>query len=355
MKGLILSGGAGTRLRPLTHTSAKQLIPVANKPILFYGIEALANVGIKEIGMIVGDTRAEVMKEVGDGSRWKVKITYIEQEAPLGLAHAVKIAKPYLKDEPFIMYLGDNILREGIPGFVESFEKNKPNALILLTKVSNPEQFGVAEVSKEGKVLKLVEKPKEPKSNLALVGVYLFDSNIFKAVEGIKPSWRGELEITDAIQWLLDHGYKVESHEVTGWWKDTCKPEDILAANLLVLEEIETRISGKIDKASDVSGRLIIEKDAEVVNSTIRGPVIIGERSKIIDSYLGPFTSIGYGVKIESSEIEHSIVMEECEIINIKGRIDESLIGRGVKISSRATKPSSHKFVLGDRSDIVLA
>ncbi len=355
MKGLILSGGAGTRLRPLTYTGAKQLIPIANKPTLFYAIEAIRDAGITDIGIVVGETVKEIKSAIGNGEAFDVKITYIGQEAPLGLAHAVKISKEFLGDSPFVMFLGDNILKEGISDFVEAFKKSKPNALILLTRIEHPEQFGVVELDKDGKIIKLTEKPKEPKSNLALVGVYIFDSNIFAAVEDIKPSFRGELEITDAIQWLIDNEYKVEHHEVSGWWKDTGKPEDILAANLLVLEDIEGKIEGKIDRSSDISGRVIIEKDAQIIESTIRGPVIIGSGTKIVKSYIGPFTSVGRGVLIESSEIEHSIVMEESEILNIKGRIDESLIGKGVKLTSRLAKPSSHKFVLGDRSNITLA
>ena len=355
MKGLILSGGFGTRLRPLTHTSAKQLIPVANKPILHYAIEALKRSGIKDIGIVVGDTRQEIKSAIGSGKDFGVKITYIEQEKPLGLAHAVKISKKFIKDESFVMYLGDNILKDGIFEFVETFRNKKSNANILLTRVPHPEHFGVAELDRSGKVVKLTEKPKNPKSNLALVGIYIFDKNIFKAVEKIKPSSRNELEITDAIQWLIDNGFTVESHEVSGWWKDTGKPEDILEANQLVLEDIEGKIEGKVDKDTEISGRVVIEKGAEIVKSQLRGPLIIGAGSKIIRSYIGPFTSIGNSARIESSEIEHSIILPESEIIGIQGRIDQSLIGRGVKIVSRRTKPSTHRFILGDRSDITLA
>lgn len=355
MKGLILSGGFGTRLRPLTHTSAKQLIPVANKPILFYAIEAVRDAGIKDIGIVVGDTKEEIKEAIGTGKNFGVKITYIEQEAPLGLAHAVKISKGFLRNEPFVMYLGDNILKEGIKEFVEAFKKKKSNALILLSRVPHPEYFGVADLDKSGKVVKLTEKPKSPKSNLALVGVYIFDKNIFKAVQNIKPSRRKELEITDAIQWLINKGLTVESHEVSGWWKDTGKPEDILEANQLVLEDIESKIQGKIDKETEITGRVIIEKGAEVKRSQLRGPLIIGKGSRVINSYIGPFTSISYSVKVDSSEVEHSIILEESEIVGIQGRIDQSLIGKGVKIISRRTKPSTHKFVLGDRSDITLA
>nr|MBC8359156.1 glucose-1-phosphate thymidylyltransferase [Candidatus Aminicenantes bacterium] len=291
MKGLILSGGKGTRLRPLTFTQAKQLVPVANKPILFYGIEALKEAGIKKIGIVVGDTRKEIKEVAGDGRRWGVQISYIEQEAPLGLAHAVRISEGFLGDEPFVMYLGDNILKSGIKSLVEEFKKKRPNSLILLTEVPDPQMFGVAEL-KDGKVVRLVEKPKKPMSNLALVGVYMFDSHIFEAVNAIKPSWRNELEITDAIQYLVEHGYEVHPHLVTGWWKDTGKIEDILEANRLILESIEGKTQGKVDEASKINGQVIIEEGVIVQNSIIRGPAIIGAETEIIDSYIGPFTSI---------------------------------------------------------------
>lgn len=351
MKALILSGGEGTRLRPITYTSAKQLIPVANKPILFYGIEAIKEAGITDFGIVVGSTGEEIRKAVGDGSKWGIKVIYIEQEAPLGLAHAVKISEPFLKDEPFIMYLGDNLLKEGVAEFVEKFKNDTPNALILLTRVSNPQAFGVAELDKEGRVKRLVEKPKQPKSNLALVGVYLFDRNIFKAVNDIKPSWRGELEITDAIQYLLDHNYTVESYEVGGWWKDTGKPEDVLSANRLVLETIERSIKGEIVN-SRVDGRVRVGKGTRIINSLVRGPAIIGENTLIINSYIGPFTSVNDEVRIENSEIENSIVMKKSFIRDLEKRIDESLIGRETRISRAVGKPNVHKFILGERSQI---
>lgn len=351
MKALILSGGKGTRLRPITYTGAKQLIPVANKPILFYGIEAIKEAGINDFGVIVGDTKEEIKEAIGDGSKWKIKVTYIEQEAPLGLAHAVKIAEDYLEDTPFVMYLGDNILKEGVKGFVQKFKDKNPNALILLTSVSNPESFGVAELDELSRVKKLVEKPKNPKSNLALVGVYLFDKNIFKAVKAIKPSWRNELEITDAIQWLLNKGYTVESHKVSGWWKDTGKPEDVLSANRLILESIEKDIKGELID-STIEGKVIIEEGAKVIKSTIRGPVIIGENTKIINSYIGPFTSVNSEVIIERSEIENSIVMKKSIIKNLERRIDESLIGREVKIFASSRKPMVNRFILGERSKV---
>lgn len=351
MKGLILSGGKGTRLRPLTFTQAKQLVPVANKPVLFYGIEALKEAGIQKIGIVVGETKDEIKEAVGDGTRWGIEISYIEQEEPLGLAHAVLISEKFLGQEPFVMYLGDNILKSGITTLVEEFSKGKPNSLILLTEVPNPQMFGVAEL-RGGKVVKLVEKPKQPASNLALVGVYMFDSHIFEAAKAIKPSWRNELEITDAIQYLVEHGYEVHPHIVSGWWKDTGKIEDILDANRLILETISSQIQGKIDSGSKINGKVILEKDVLVQKSIIRGPAIIGAETEIIDSYIGPFTSIQRKCKIIRTEIEHSIIMEGSEIMDVGSRIDESLIGREVKIYKCPPKPSAYRFMVGDKSEI---
>jgi len=351
MKGLILSGGKGTRLRPLTFTQAKQLVPVANKPVLFYGIEALLEAGITDVGIIVGETKDEIKAAVGDGSRWGIHITYIEQEAPLGLAHAVKTARPFLGDESFVMYLGDNILKSGIRSLVEEFERKKPHSLILLTEVPNPHMFGVAEL-REGKVVRLVEKPKEPVSNLALVGVYMFDAHIFEAIQAIKPSWRNELEITDAIQYLVEHGYTVHPHLVTGWWKDTGKIEDILDANRLILESLKGKIEGDVDAASKINGRVVLEPKVRVRNSIIRGPAVIGENTEITDSYIGPFTSIQSNCRIQQTEIEHSIVLSGSEIRDVGSRIDESLIGRDVKIYKCPPKPSAYRFMVGDQSEI---
>lgn len=351
MKGLILSGGKGTRLRPLTYTHAKQLVPVANKPVLFYGIEALKEAGISEIGIIVGDTKEEIKQATGDGSHWDLNITYIEQAAPLGLAHAVKISEEFLREEPFVMYLGDNILKSGITSLVEEFQQKKPNSLILLTEVANPHMFGVAELE-DGRVVRLVEKPKKPASNLALVGVYMFDAHIFEAVKAIKPSWRNELEITDAIQYLVEHGYEVQPHLVTGWWKDTGKIEDILEANRLILETISGSNLGNVDDTSRINGQVVIEQGVVVKNSIIRGPAIIGEKSEISDSYIGPFTSIQNNCKIIHTEIENSIVLEKSEIVEVGGRIDESLIGREVKIFKCPSKPSVYRFMVGDKSEI---
>ncbi len=351
MKGLILSGGKGTRLRPLTHTSAKQLIPVANKPVLFYGIEAIRDSGIDDIGIVVGDTRREIIEAVGDGSRWGVKITYIHQEEPLGLAHAVLVAEDFLAGSPFVMYLGDNLIKDGIAPLVEEFGKKKPNAMILLAKVPNPSQFGVAELEAE-RVVRLVEKPKRPKSDLALVGVYLFDSNVMKAAKSIKPSGRDELEITDAIQWLVDSEYNVLSHEVTGWWKDTGKLEDLLEANRMLLDDLETRMDGEIDSDSEAYFKVKVEKGAKIKNSTLRGPAIIGEGAHVTDSFIGPFTSVAPGSKITGSEVEHSILLEDCVVNNIKYRIVDSLIGRNAEVSDSLLKPKAYRFVLGDNSKV---
>ncbi len=351
MKGLILSGGKGTRLRPLTFTQAKQLVPVANKPVLFYGIEALKEAGIKEIAIIVGDTKDDIQGAVGNGDQWGIRISYIEQDEPLGLAHAVMISEDFLGKEPFVMYLGDNILKNGIKSLVEDFRKKKPNSQILLTEVPNPQIFGVAEL-KDGKVVRLVEKPKEPMSNLALVGVYMFDFHVFEAVKAIKPSWRNELEITDAIQYLVDQGYEVQPHIVKDWWKDTGKIEDILDANRLILESIENKNEGFVDKYSKINGQVVLEKDVHVERSILRGPSIIGEGCNIVDSYIGPFSSIQKNCRIINSEIECSIVMEDSEIRDVGSRIDESLIGRGASIARCPPKPSVYRFIVGDKSKI---
>jgi len=348
LKGLILSGGTGSRLRPITHTSAKQLVPVANKPVLFYGIESLRDAGITDIGIVVGDTAAEIEAAVGNGSRWGVKITYIPQEAPLGLAHAVLTAEDFLDDSNFVMYLGDNLLRDGIKDLVDSFVKNAPDALILLQEVPNPEAYGVAEVE-DGQVVRLVEKPEKPKSNLALVGIYMFTPAIHKCTKAIKPSPRGELEITDAIQCLIDEGKRVEPHVVQGWWKDTGKLEDMLEANRLILDALDTDIRGEVIN-SKIHGRVIIEEGASVNNCTIRGPVIIGERTVVHDCYIGPYTSIYSDAEIRNSEIEHSIILEQSKVLDLRGRMEGSLIGKNVEIVRLDTKPKAYRFMVGDNS-----
>jgi glucose-1-phosphate thymidylyltransferase len=352
MKGLILSGGRGTRLRPITFTSAKQLVPIANKPILFYGIEALAASGITEIGIVVGDTRQEIRDAVGDGSRFGVSVTYIEQEAPLGLAHAVLVSESFLGSDPFCMYLGDNLIRERLAPLVTRFREEKPNSQILLASVPNPNQFGVAEL-RHGQVVRLVEKPKIPPSNLALVGVYMFDATIFDAVKAIRPSARGELEITDAIQWLIDHGHLVRPHVIEGWWKDTGRLEDMLEANRIILDTLMPRTDGLVEE-SETLGKVVVEAGARILRSTVRGPAIIGKGALIENAYIGPFTSIGDGVVVRSSEIEHSILLEGASVSDVGGRIESSLIGRNVSIYRTESKPRSFNFMLGDRSEVGL-
>src|SRR5688572_3965492 len=351
MKGLILSGGKGTRLRPLTYTSAKQLVPVENKPVLFYGIEAIAAAGIRDIGIVVGDTQAEIRAAVGDGSRWGVRIQYIEQEAPLGLGHAVKISQPFIGTEPFVMYLGDNLLNKGITHFVEEFAREKPAAQILLAKVPDPQMFGVAEL-KNGMVVRLVEKPKEHIGDLALVGVYMFGPQVFESVNRIQPRLRNELEITDAIQDLIDRGLTVRPPGVEGWWEDTGKPEDMLEANRLILETFERRLDGHIDAESRIEGKVVVEAGAVVERSVIRGPAIIGRGARIIHAYIGPFTSIMNDVLIQDTEIEHSIVLEGASLKDLATRVSDSLIGKDVRIYRVPIKPSTFRFMLGDNSEV---
>lgn len=351
MKGLILSGGRGTRLRPITHTSAKQLVPVANKPILFYGIECIRDAGITDIGIIVGDTAEEIKTAVGDGSRWGVRITYIPQPAPLGLAHAVKIAQPYLGDDTFVMYLGDNLVKDGITPLVREFATERPNAQILLAHVKNPQEFGVAELDGD-RVVNLVEKPREPKTDLALVGVYMFDSNIFTAVNAIQPSARGELEITDAIQYLIDHGFHVKSHIIKGWWKDTGKLEDMLEANRIILDTLDGHIEGVVDSASQVHGRVVIGPGTEIIRSEVRGPSIIGENCRIEDSYVGPYTALHNNVHILHSEVEHSIILENSAILDIGTRLSDSLIGKNVEVRREQRRPRVWRLMLGDSSQV---
>ena len=353
MKGLILSGGKGTRLYPLTYTCAKQLVPVANKPVLFRVIEAIKEAGIDDIGIVVGDTAAEIENAVGDGSRWDVKITYIQQESPRGLAHAVKTAQDFIGEERFVMFLGDNAIQGGISSLIKQFEASGCNAQIVLTRVVNPQQYGVA-VLKNGAVVRLVEKPRDPPSDLALVGIYMFDHNVFEAVSKIRPSWRGELEITDAIQYLVDHGYAVHPYVHTGWWIDTGAPGDMLDANRLVLDELEPRIEGHVDRDSKLIGKVTVQRGAEVLGSVIRGPAIIGEDTRIVDSYVGPFTSIYHHVLVEKSEIEHSIVLEHSRIVDIPQRIESSLIGRNVEIVRSPLLPKAYKMTLGDHSKVGL-
>jgi glucose-1-phosphate thymidylyltransferase len=354
MKALVLAGGAGTRLRPLTHTSAKQLVPVANKPVLFYGLEALAAAGVRECGIIVGETEAEIRAAVGDGTAFDLDVTYLRQDAPLGLAHAVLVASDYLGDDDFVMYLGDNFIVGGIQDIVDEFQSLKPDAQILLTKVSNPSEFGVAELDADGGVVRLVEKPPQPKSDLALVGVYLFTSAVHEAVRAIKPSGRGELEITDAIQWLVDQGATVRSHIITGYWKDTGNVTDMLEVNRSVLERLDARIAGTVDAASQVIGRVVVEVGAEVRGSRLVGPLVIGADTQVVDSYIGPFTSIAERCVIRSSEIAYSIVLQDSTIEGLT-RIDGSLIGRHVRLERATAVQNAHRFVLGDNSEVQIS
>jgi glucose-1-phosphate thymidylyltransferase len=353
LKGLILSGGAGTRLRPITHTSAKQLVPVANKPVLFYGIEALVEAGIDEIAIVIApETGAEIEAAVGDGSAFGASVTYVVQDRPAGLAHAVLTAEDFLGDSPFVMYLGDNLLRDGITALADTFREHDPDALILLTKVPDPWHYGVAELNGDS-VVRLVEKPKDPPSDMALVGVYMFTPSIFEAARAIRPSGRGELEITDAIQQLIDAGKRVESHTVRGWWKDTGQLSDMLEANRLVLEDIEHRLEGELTDTR-VEGRVAIEPGASVERSVVRGPAIIGAGARVADAYIGPYTSIGEGVEILGSEIEHSIVLAGTSVTNLGTRIEASLLGRDVRLSRGEGMPKTLRMIVGDRAEITL-
>ena len=354
LKGLILSGGAGTRLRPITHTSAKQLVPVANKPVLFYGIEALVDAGITEIGIIIAPETGDEIREIaGDGSRFGASITYILQDEPAGLAHAVLTAESFLAGSPFVMYLGDNLLRDGITDLVGAFREHEPEALILLTPVPDPWHYGVAQLD-GGSVVRLVEKPKDPPSNMALVGVYMFTPAIFEAARSSEPSARGELEITDAIQSLIDDGSKVESHTVVGWWKDTGQLADMLEANRLVLEDLETDVAGQLDAESRVEGRVVIEEGAVLERSLVRGPAVIAAGARIIDSYVGPYTAIGTGVEVIGSEVEHSILLAGSSLRDLPARVEASLLGKDVKLSRGREMPKTLRMIVGDRSEIII-
>jgi glucose-1-phosphate thymidylyltransferase len=355
MKALVLSGGSGTRLRPLTHTSAKQLVPVANKPVLFYGLEAIADAGVTDVGIVVGDTAPLIEAAVGDGSRFGLSVTYLRQDAPRGLAHAVLIARDFLGDDDFVMYLGDNFIVGGITGLVEEFAAHRPEAQIMLQRVSNPQAFGVAELdAATGLVKRLEEKPRQPKSDLALVGVYLFTPAIHEAVASLKPSWRGELEITEAIQWLLDNGRPVSSTTITGYWKDTGNVTDMLEVNRLVLESLEPRLDGEVDDASEIIGRVVVEAGAQVKNSRIVGPAIIGANSRIDGAYIGPFTAIDDGCSVTDSEIEYSIVLSRASISGV-GRIEASLIGHDAEVTTAPRVPRAHRLVLGDHSKVQIS
>ncbi|HXN36461.1 MAG TPA: glucose-1-phosphate thymidylyltransferase [Solirubrobacteraceae bacterium] len=357
LKGLILSGGKGTRLRPITHTSAKQLVPVANKPVLFYGIEAMAQAGIEEVGIIIApDTGPEIEVAAGTGERFGLRISYIVQDEPLGLAHAVLTAESFLGDSPFVMYLGDNLLQGGITDLVAAFREHEPDALILLTPVPDPENYGVAELEQSppgevGRVVRLVEKPREPATNLALVGVYMFTAAVHEAARAIEPSARGELEITDAIQHLVDSGLRVEPHIVRGWWKDTGRLQDMLEANRLILDNLVGRVEGELVD-SQVDGRVVIERGARLERSTVRGPAIVGAGARLNDCYVGPYTAIGEDCEISRSEVEYSILLAGCTVCDLDGRMESSLLGRNVTVRRGDRQPRAYRFMVGDNSDI---
>ena len=364
MKGLILAGGAGTRLRPITHTSAKQLVPIANKPIIFYVVEQMAGAKIKDIGVIIGVDAAadEIEAALGDGSRFGVEITYIRQDAPLGLAHCVLIARDFLGDDDFAVYLGDNMLQQDLEVIVDRFEAKRtrqleladdgqraPVAQILLAHVENPRQFGVAALDTQGRVVALVEKPADPPSDLALAGVYLFDKTAHDAVRAISPSDRGELEITDAIQWLLDHGHRVAHEILSGWWIDTGKKDPLLDCNRRVLDTIDARIDGMLDDESRVEGRVVVEAGARLSRTVVRGPAIIGRDAVLVDTYVGPYTSIGDGCELRDAEIEYSVVLERSRIIGVHN-IHDSLLGREVEVVRSGERPKATRLMLGDHS-----
>jgi glucose-1-phosphate thymidylyltransferase len=351
LKGLILSGGRGTRLRPITHTSAKQLVPVANKPVLFYGIEAMAAAGIEDVGIIVApETGGEIRDAAGDGARFGVRITYVEQDEPLGLAHAVLTAEDFLGDSPFVMYLGDNLLQGGIADLVNAFRTSQPDALILLTAVPDPEHYGVAELA-DGAVVRLAEKPAQPRTDLALVGVYMFTPCVHEAARAIAPSSRGELEITDAIQHLVDGGRRVEPHIVQGWWKDTGRLEDMLEANRLVLDTIDSRVDGELVDA-EIHGRVVVEAGARLERSSVRGPAIVGAGARLADAYIGPYTAVGPGCTIENAEVENSILLEGAAVHGLAGRMESSLLGRNVRVARDGRQPRAYRFMVGDNSEI---
>ena len=351
MRALILAGGEGSRLRPLTHTSAKQLIPVAGAPILFHALDAIRDAGITEVGIVVGQTVEEIRAAVGDGSAWGLVVTYIPQEAPLGLAHAVLTARDFVAGQPFLMYLGDNILLEGLGAFVEGFERTRPDAQIFLARVPEPERFGVA-VLEDDRVVRLIEKPRTHVSDLALVGVYLFDDSILEAAATLQPSWRGELEITEAIQWLIDHGRTVRAEMVSGWWKDTGRPSDLLEANRVMLSVVRPAVDGEVDAASTLVGTIRLAPGAKVIRSELRGPVVIGRDTVIEDSIVGPDVSIEHDGRIVRSVVADSIVMEGCQIVDVRG-LTGSILGRDVEVRHSGAA-GVRRLVVGDQSHVEL-
>src|SRR3990172_7796312 len=353
IKGLVLAGGKGTRLRPLTYTGAKQLVPLANKPILFYAIEQLVACDIRELGIVVGEMREQIAEAVGDGSRFGARITYIDQPAPLGIAHAVKLAEEFIGDAPFALFLGDNFLKEGIARYVHQFRTGCHNSVVLLCPVDRPQDFGVAQLDGQ-RLVRVVEKPRDPPSNLAVIGIYFFDSHVFDAIRRIQPSARGELEITDTIQRLVDDGLDVRAEVIAGRWIDTGKHGDLLEANRLILEDLEPDLRGSYDASSKIEGRVVLQEGAEVVNSRIQGPAIIGERTRIVNSYVGPFTSIYHDCLVANTEISGSVVLEHTTIEDIGHRIEHSLIGRNVELRGHDRRPHGYTLILGDFSRLHL-
>jgi glucose-1-phosphate thymidylyltransferase len=354
LKALIASGGRGTRLRPITHTQNKHLIPIANKPILHYALEAATQAGIHEIGIVHNADSDEVPRAIGDGSQWGAKISYIPQESPGGLAQVVALAEDFIGKDPFVFYLGDNMVVGGIRRFIDEFQKSNCNCFLTLAKVRDPERFGVPEI-KNGRIVSVEEKPQRPKSQYAVAGIYLYDRHIFEAVKSIRPSARGELEISDAHQYLIDRGYEVGYTEITGWWKDTGKPSDLLEANRLVLDNMPGKIEGEVDAQSVVAGKVVLGKGSRVVNSVIRGPAMIGQNCLIEDSFIGPFTSIGNDTTVRKSEVEYSIVLKECKIINVGIRLEGSILGNDVEVVEASGKPRVHRFMIGDQSRVEVA
>jgi glucose-1-phosphate thymidylyltransferase len=351
VKALIASGGRGTRLRPITHTRNKHLIPIANKPILHYAIEAAADAGIKDVAIVINADSDEVPKAIGDGSRWGIKITYIPQVTPGGLAQVVGLAEDFVGKDKFIFYLGDNMVVGGVRRFIDEFLKSDCNCFLTLSKVRDPERFGVPEI-RDGRIVSVEEKPKNPKSSYAVAGIYLYDHHIFEAVKAISPSARGELEISDAHQYLIEKGYKVGFAEITGWWKDTGKPTDLLEANRLVLDNIAPSTEGEVDERSVVAGKVIIRRGARIINSVVRGPAIIGENCVIEDSYVGPFSSIGSNTTVRKSEVEYSIILRDCKILDVGIRLEGSILGNDVEIVQATGKPMVHRFMIGDQSRV---
>ncbi len=351
LKGLILAGGKGTRLRPFTYTGPKQLVPIANKPVIFYAIEEMVACGITELAIVAGENMDQFVEAIGDGSRFGARVTYVHQPLPLGIAHGVQVAEEFLGHSPFALFLGDNFIKEGIAPYVERFRARCHNSLVLLCPVERPQELGIAELDGE-RLVRVIEKPKDPPGNLAVIGIYFFDAHVFDAIRRIKPSARGELEITDTIQRLIDDGLDVQAEVISGRWIDTGKHDDLLEANQLILEDLEPSLLGHCDEASKIQGRVVLQEGSEVINSRIQGPAIIGERTRVVNSYVGPFTSVYHDCLIESTEISGSAVLERTTIANLGHRIEHSLIGRNVELRGHDHRPRSYTLILGDFSKL---